>query len=170
MAATMRWVRAADEGGSRDKRWLAAIGTADWRRRTTIASQKSFRQPILKNVNGPAHDKKAIMVVITTGKTNLAFAFHCVSVLGNNQNCLASSTACLFPASMMSTARPSQVCSTVRVTTTAERLYEPQPKFNVAAEIFEAWLEEDSFKAGPRRFVRARYATKGLINGLINGP
>jgi hypothetical protein len=41
----------------------------------------------------------------------------CVEVLGNNQNCLANSTACLFPASIMSTARPSQLCSTVRVTT-----------------------------------------------------
>jgi hypothetical protein len=65
---------------------------------------------------------KAMMAVITTGKTNLALP-SCVSrslyieVVGNNQNCLASSTACLFPASIMSTARPSQVCSTVRVTT-----------------------------------------------------
>ena len=65
---------------------------------------------------------KAIMAVITTGKTNLALPSCvsrslCIEVLGNNQNCLASSTACLFPASIMSTARPSQVCSTVRVTT-----------------------------------------------------
>lgn len=29
------------------------------------------------------------------------------------QNCLASSAACFFPSSIMSTARPSQVCSTV---------------------------------------------------------
>jgi hypothetical protein len=36
-----------------------------------------------------------------------------IGLVGNNQNCLASSTACLFPASIMSTARPSQLCSTV---------------------------------------------------------
>jgi hypothetical protein len=41
----------------------------------------------------------------------------CFEVPGSNQNCLASFAACLFPASIMSTARPSQLCSTVRATT-----------------------------------------------------
>jgi hypothetical protein len=94
---------------------LAAIGQpiakADHHRIT-----KSFRQPVSNNVNAPLVTK-TMMAVITTGKMNLALP--CVSrslrveVLGGNQKCLASSAACFFPASIMSTARPSQLCSTV---------------------------------------------------------
>jgi hypothetical protein len=55
MATTMRWVRLRAKGIAR-KAVLAAIGQpmarADHDRIT-----KSFRQPILKNVNAPAHDK-----------------------------------------------------------------------------------------------------------------
>ena len=107
--------------GDREIAVLAAIGQpmarADHHRIT-----KSFRQPMLKNVNAPAHDKndnggdhepeRRVLLCFPCVSRRL-----CIEVLGNNQNCLASSTACLFPASIMSTARPSQVCSTVRVTT-----------------------------------------------------
>src|ERR1700738_1242068 len=55
MATTMRWVRLRAKGIAR-KAVLAAIGQpmagADHDR-----IKKSFRQPILKNVNAPAHDK-----------------------------------------------------------------------------------------------------------------
>jgi hypothetical protein len=66
--------------------------------------------------------------------------------LGNNQNCLASSTACLFSGvdHVDRAAVPSVFDGESYDTADA---YEPQPKFNVAAEIFEAWLR-DSFKAG----------------------
>ena len=69
MAATMRRVRLRAKGIARQA-MLAAIGQpmakADYHRIT-----KSFRQPILKNVNAPL-TTKAIMAVIMTGKTNLA--------------------------------------------------------------------------------------------------
>src|SRR5882757_9320333 len=69
MAATMRWVRLRAKGIARYA-VLAAIGQpmakADHHRIT-----KSFRQPILKNVNTPL-TIKAMMAVITTGKMNLA--------------------------------------------------------------------------------------------------
>jgi hypothetical protein len=127
---------------------LAAIGQpmarADHHRIT-----KSFRQPMLKNVNAPAHDKndnggdhepeRRVLLCFPCVSRRL-----CIEVLGNNQNCLASSTACLFPASIMSTARPSVFDGESYDTADA---YEPQPKFDVTAEIFEAWLR-DSFEAG----------------------
>jgi hypothetical protein len=118
MAATMRWVRLQAKGdreisgAGRDRPADGEGGPPSHHKIIPSADIEERQRPATK----------AIMAVITSGKTNLALPSMrlselCIEVLGNNQNCLASSTACLFPASIVSTARPSQVCSTVRVTT-----------------------------------------------------
>jgi hypothetical protein len=59
---------------------------------------------------------KTMMAVITTGETKPFIRLGASELIGNN---FFLFYACLFPASIMSTARPSQVCSTVRVYNTA---------------------------------------------------
>src|SRR6201987_4124045 len=75
--------------------------------------EESYRPAYDKNDDGGYHDRKDESCFVFHACLG-AFAF---AVPRNNQNCLASSTACLFPASIMSTARPSQLCSTVSDTT-----------------------------------------------------
>jgi hypothetical protein len=69
----------------------------------------------------------------------------CVEVLGNNQNCLASYRLSLSGVDHVDRAAVPTVFDGESYDTADA--YEPQPKFNVTAEIFEAWLR-DSFEAG----------------------
>ena len=101
---------ADDEGGPPSHQKI--IPPADSRRRRTSTPADD------KGDNGSDHDRKDKSCFAFHASLG-AFPLRCwgIEVLGNNQNCLANASACLFPASIMSTARPSQVCSTVRVTT-----------------------------------------------------
>src|SRR3981189_823514 len=111
---------------------------------------KSSPQPILKNVNAP-RTTKTIMAVIATGKTNLALpSMRLSETLHRGTGQQSKLPRQLY---RLSLSRADHVnCETVpsvfdgKSYDTADA-YEPQPKFNVAAEIFEAWLR-DSFKAG----------------------
>src|SRR5712672_1907945 len=111
---------------------------------------KSFRQPISKNVNAPL-TTETMMAVITTGKTNLALPSMLLSEplrCGTGQQSKLPRQLCrssLSGVDHVDRAAVPAVFDGERYDTADA--YEPQPKFNVTAEIFEAWLR-DSFEAG----------------------
>src|SRR5437899_9722847 len=127
---------------------LAAIGQpmakADHHRIT-----KSFRQPILKNVNTPL-TTLAMMAVSTTGKMNLASPSMRPSVplrCGTGQQSKLPRQLCRSSLSGVDHLDRAAVPAVFDGKSyDIADAYEPQPKFNVAAEIFEAWLR-DSFEA-----------------------